>query len=72
MTGASLNGILYVLQTGVLREDLPQELCFRSGMTCWRRLRNWQAQGVWHQFHLSMLRRLREHDWIDWEGASLD
>ncbi|WP_075123018.1 IS5 family transposase [Burkholderia paludis] len=61
---AALNGILYVLQTGIQWEDLPQELGFGSGMTCWRRLRDWQAAGVWH--------RLREHDQIDWERASLD
>ena len=69
---AALNGILYVLQTGVPWEDLPQELGFGSGMTCWRRLRDWQAAGVWEQLHLAMLRRLREHDQIDWERASLD
>jgi transposase len=37
---AALAGILFVLRTGILWEDLPQELgC--SGMTCWRRLRDW-------------------------------
>lgn len=69
---AALNGILYVLQTGIPWEDLPQELGFGSGMTCWRRLRDWQAAGVWEHLHLAMLRRLREHDQIDWERASLD
>jgi transposase len=69
---AALNGILYVLQTGIPWEDLPQELGFGSGMTCWRRLRDWQAAGVWERLHLAMLRRLREHDQIDWERASLD
>ncbi len=69
---AALNGILYVLQTGIPWEDLPQELGFGSGMTCWRRLRDWQAAGVWRRLHLAMLRRLREHDQIDWERASLD
>ncbi|WP_414146180.1 IS5 family transposase [Burkholderia stagnalis] len=69
---AALNGILYVLQTGIPWEDLPQELSFGSGMTCWRRLRDWQAAGVWAKLHLAMLRRLREHDQIDWERASID
>ncbi|WP_232734618.1 transposase, partial [Burkholderia glumae] len=69
---AALNGILYVLQTGIPWEDLPQELGFGSGTRCWRRLRDWQAAGVWHRLHLAMLRRLREHDQIDWERASLD
>lgn len=45
---------------------------FGSGMTCWRRLRDWQAAGVWEQLHHAMLIRLREHDQIDWERASID
>ncbi len=69
---AALNGILYALLTGIPWEDLPQELGFGSVMTCWRRLRDWQAAGVWYRLHLAMLRRLREHDQIDWERASLD
>ncbi len=43
---AALNGILFVLHTGIPWEDLPKELGFGSGMTCWRRLRDWQADGV--------------------------
>lgn len=27
-------------------EFLPQELVFDSGMTCWRRLREWSGAGV--------------------------
>jgi len=69
---AALNGILYVLQTGIPWEDLPQERGFGSGMTCWRRLRDWQAAGVWDKLHLAMLRRLRGHDQIDWGRASVD
>jgi transposase len=69
---AALDGILYVLQTGIPWEELPQELGFGSGMTCWRRLRDLQAAGVWEQLHLALLRRLREHDQIDWERASID
>lgn len=34
---AAFNGILFVLMTGIPWEDLPQELGFGSGMTCWRR-----------------------------------
>jgi transposase len=45
----ALNGILFVLRTGIPWEELPQELAFGSGMTCWRRLRDWQAAGVWHR-----------------------
>ncbi|ANH31213.1 hypothetical protein A3768_3603 [Ralstonia solanacearum] len=41
-------------------------------MTCWRRLREWQANGVWERLHLALLKRLREHDQIDWSRASVD
>src|SRR2546427_3010932 len=69
---AALNGILFVLQTGIPWEDLPQSLGYGSGMTCWRRLRDWNAAGVWEQLHQTMLTRLREHDQIDWSRASID
>ena len=69
---AALNGFLFVLHTGIPWEDLPQSLGFGSGMTCWRRLRNWSAAGVWQRLHQAMLMRLREHDQIDWSRASID
>lgn len=69
---SALNGILFVLQTGVPWEDLPKELGYGCGMTCWRRLRDWQASGVWDKLHQALLVRLRECDQIDWSRASLD
>ena len=69
---AALNGILFVLHTGIAWEDLPQALGYGSGMTCWRRLRDWNAAGIWQQLHQAMLVRLREHDQIDWSRASID
>jgi len=44
-----LTGILFVLQTGMPWEYLPQEMGCGSGMTCWRRLREWQEAGVWQR-----------------------
>jgi transposase len=41
-----LTGILFVLRTGIPWEYLPQEMGCGSGMTCWRRLREWQEAGV--------------------------
>lgn len=52
---AALNGILYVLHTGIPWKELPQALSFGSGMTCWRQLRDWQAAGVWEKFYLAKL-----------------
>lgn len=68
----ALNGILFVLRTGIAWEDLPQELGFGSGMTCWRRLREWQAAGVWHGLHLALLAELRGAGQLDFSRASLD
>jgi len=48
---AALNGILFVPQTGIPWEDLPQSLGYGSGMTCWGRLRDWNAAGVWEPLH---------------------
>jgi transposase len=69
---AALTGILFVLRTGIPWEMLPQELGCGSGMTCWRRLRDWQAAGVWQRIHQTLLNRLGERDRIDWSRASLD
>jgi len=44
---AALTGILFVLKSGIPWEMLPQEMGCGSGMTCWRRLQEWQAAGVW-------------------------
>lgn len=64
-----LQGILYVLHTGIGWEHLPQELGFGSGMTCWRRLRDWNYAGVWLRLHEVMLAELREANRIDWSRA---
>src|SRR3954469_25837199 len=46
-----LQGILFVLHTGIGWEHLPQELGFGSGMTAWLRLHAWHAAGVWTRLH---------------------
>ena len=69
---AALTGILFVLKTGIAWEDLPQELGWGSGMTCWRRLRDWQKAGVWEKLHKELLRRLHAADRIDWSRAVVD
>jgi transposase len=68
----ALNGILFVMFTGIAWKDLPQKLGLGSGMTCWRRLHEWQRQGVWERLHLVLLQTLREYDQIDWSWASID
>ena len=48
-----MTGIIFVLKTGIPWEDLPQEMGCDSGMTCWRRLRDWQEAGIWESFTMS-------------------
>ncbi len=69
---AALTGILFVLKTGIPWEMLPQEMGCGSGMTCWRRLKEWQEAGVWERLHRALLDRLGQAERIDWSRASLD
>ena len=68
----ALTGILFVLKTGIPWEYLPLERGCGSGMTCWRRLRDWQAAGVWQQLHEILLGELNAADKIDWSRAAID
>ena len=69
---AALTGIIFVLKSGIPWEMRPPEMGCGSGVTCWRRLRDWQAAGVWDALHRTLLDRLGEADRIDWSRASLD
>jgi transposase len=69
---AALTGILFVLRSGIPWEMLPREMGCGSGMTCWRRLRDWQAAGVWETLHRVLLDRLGKANAIDWSRAALD
>ena len=51
---------------------LPQEMGCGSGMTCWRRLRDWQAAGVWQKIHEILLAKLRHADQIDFRRCAVD
>nr|WP_280142642.1 transposase [Methylobacterium gossipiicola] len=69
---AALTGILFVLRSGLPWEMLLAEMGCGSGMSCWRRLRDWQAAGVWARLHPVLLERLHAAGEIDWRRASLD
>jgi transposase len=56
----ALTGILFVLKTGLAWEDLPVEMGCGSGMTCWRRLQEWQQAGVWPEVY----QLLRAHGYL--------
>ena len=69
---ACLTGIIFVLKSNIPWELLPQELGCGSGMTCWRRLRDWQQAGVWDRLHQTLLDELGAADQIDWARACVD
>lgn len=69
---AALTGIIFVLKSGIPWEMLPQEMGCGSGVTCWRRLCEWQEAGVWDELHRVLLDRLGEAEQIDWQRVSLD
>jgi transposase len=69
---AALQGILFVLHTGIAWRHLPLELGFGSGSTCYRRLCEWQEAGVWEQLHALLLSELRAAGEIEWSRAIAD
>src|SRR6185369_5849674 len=69
---ACLTGIVFVLRSGIPWEMLPQEMGCGCGMTCWRRLRDWQQAGVWERLPQTLLDRRGRADQIDWSRACLD
>jgi transposase len=69
---AALTGILFVLRSGIPWEMLPQEMGCGSGMTCWRRLQEWQQAGVWKRLHHVLLEELGRAEEIDWSRAAVD
>ena len=68
----ALTGIVFVLKSGIPWEMLPHEMGCGSGMSCWRRLLEWQMAGVWDALHHELLNRLRAADLIDWSRATVD
>ncbi|MFJ9871219.1 transposase [Streptomyces sp. NPDC101165] len=67
-----LCGILYVLHTGIQWEYLPKELGPGSGMTCWRRLRDWNEAGVWQRLPEVPVAELNAASRLDWSRCVVD
>lgn len=61
-----LTGIIFMLKTGIAWEDLPTEMGCGCGMTCLRRLREWQQAGVWPQMQHILQTHLRDASRMDW------
>jgi transposase len=69
---ACLTGILFVLRSGIPWQMLPQELGCGSGMTCWRRLRDWPGAGLWDLMHFALLSWLARNGDLEWSRAIVD
>ncbi len=65
-----LEGILWILRSGARWQDLPDE--FPSPATCWRRLRQWEEQGIWLRIWRAFLAELNERQQVKWSEAFLD
>ena len=68
----ALQGILFVLHTGIAWRHLPLELGFGAGSTCYRRLDEWQWAGVWNRLHEVLLAELHANGLIEWDRAVAD
>ena len=60
-----LRGIVFVLKTGLPWRLLPAELGCGSGVTCWRRLRDWTRAGVWLKVHVKLVEWLGRRGRLD-------
>ncbi len=68
----ALQGILFVLYTGIAWRHLPLALGFGSGSTCYRRLDEWQRAGVWERLHEVLLAELRAAGELEWSRTVAD
>jgi transposase len=55
----ALQGMLFVLHTGIAWRHLSLELGFGSGSTCDRRPDEWQKAGVWEAARVAVARAAR-------------
>lgn len=65
-----LEGILWVLRSGARWQDLPKE--YPSGSTCWRRLHDWEEQGLWLKIWRTFLGELDAQGKLDWSETFAD
>src|SRR6267378_6145395 len=65
-----LEGILWILRSGARWQDLPEKYPHPS--TCWRRLRDWEEQGVWLKIWRAFLSELNERQQLKWSESFLD
>jgi transposase len=67
---ACFAGIVYQLRNAVRWNHLPP--CFPSGVTCWRRHRDWTRAGVWAAVHRIVIEELAAAGKLDTSELFLD
>ena len=63
-------GIIWVLRSGARWKDLPD--WYPSASTCWRRLQQWEQQGIWLEIWRKFLSELDEQSQLEWEETFAD
>ena len=69
---ACLEGIIFVLKSGMPWQMLTTSLRYGSGSTCWRRFHAWTRAGVWPKLHRYLLRVLGRRGKINLERVVID
>ena len=71
---ACLEGVLWVLRTGGRWKDVPAgpHTGLPSGVTCWRRLRDWQAAGSFAAMWAAFLAELTARGRLKWAELAVD
>jgi transposase len=67
---ACFDGILWILRMGARWNDIPTP--GTSGVTCWRRLQQWEKAGVWVKAWRAYLGQLDQRGLLNWEEAFVD
>ena len=67
-----LRGLIFILKTGIQYQLLPTECFGVSGSTCWRRMRDWTAAGVWPELHRLLVLELEQQGGLDLSAAVVD
>lgn len=52
--------------------NVPREVMGCSGVTAWRRLRDWTEAGVWPRLHAALLTELRRAVLLDLDDCAVD
>jgi len=65
-----LEGILWVLKTGARWRDMPKHL--PSPVTCWRRLRDWEEEGIWDDVWRTFITTLNKDGLLDSQECFMD